>query len=48
VRVALRAGHHVWRVGPRLAGVHLRTGRWRVTLRTAAGAAVVTFRVARA
>ena len=44
-RVALRAGRHVWRVGPRLAGVRLRAGRYRVTLRTAAGAAVLTFRV---
>ena len=44
-RLALGAGRHVLRVGPRFAGVRLRRGRWRVTLRTSAGTAVVVFRV---
>jgi subtilisin family serine protease len=43
----LAAGEHVWRIGARVAGVRLAPGRWRLTLRTAAGTARVAFRVAR-
>jgi hypothetical protein len=42
---ALAAGRHTWRVGPRVAGVRLTAGRWRLTLRTSAGRVRVAFRV---
>jgi thermitase len=43
--VQLAAGPQVVRVGPRLAGVALRPGAWRVTLATAASRASASFRV---
>jgi thermitase len=43
----LAAGRHTLRVGPRVAGVRLVPGRWRIALRTSASTAVVAFRVVR-
>jgi subtilisin family serine protease len=45
--VQLPAGTQSWPVGPRLAGLVLRRGTWRVTLSTTGGSARLRFAVAR-